>query len=302
VREADRDHVHLSRRGRRLRGNDPASRLLLLCVLVSACGLSPQFRPLDAPFVPSPEVVGLEMLRLAEVGTADVVYDLGSGDGRILIAAARDFGARGVGVELDASLIQRSNENAVRARVADRVSFIWQDLFVADIRPATVITLYLYQEVNLKLRPKLLRELRPGTRVVSHDYDMGEWRADRVLRVRSPEGVHTLHYWVVPADVAGRWQGTFSATSGSASMMTLGLQQRFQHVTGTLTTERREAPLTDATLRGSRLTFAASIDGEAGPIPARFQGRIDGDVMMGEARLVTAGSERTIAWTATRTP
>jgi SAM-dependent methyltransferase len=301
VREADRDQAHLSHCGRRLTGNDPASRLLLLCVLVSACGLSPPFRPLDAPFVPSPEMVGVEMLRLAEVNTADVVYDLGSGDGRIVIAAARDFGARGVGVELDASLIQRSNDNAVRAGVADRVSFIWQDLFAADIRPATVITLYLYQEVNLKLRPKLLRELRPGTRVVSHDYDMGEWPADRVLRVRSPEGVHTLHYWVVPADVAGRWQGTFPATSGSGSM-TLRLQQRFQQVTGTLTTDGRDAPLTDTTLRGNRLTFAASVDGEAGSVLASFQTQIDGELMMGEARLETAGSERTLAWTATRTP
>jgi hypothetical protein len=125
------------------------------------------------------------------------VYDLGSGDGRLVIAAAREFGARGVGVEIDARLVQDSRESALKAGVADRTRFLWQDIFQADIAPATIVTLYLSPELNLKLRPKLLRELRPGTRIVSHDFGMGDWRPDRTLRAQGPTREHVLHLWIV---------------------------------------------------------------------------------------------------------
>jgi SAM-dependent methyltransferase len=270
--------------------------LLLLCAVTAACGPRPHLRPLDAPFVPSPNVIGVEMLRLAAVTTADTVYDLGSGDGRVVIAAARHFGARGVGVELDASLIQQSNENAVRAGVADRVNFVWQDLFVADIQPATVVTLYLFQEVNLKLRPKLLRELRPGTRIVSHDYDMGDWQADRVLTVRTPEGVHTLHYWVVPADVDGTWRGTIGSTPGPGSII-LRLHQRFQKVTGAITVDGREGLIDEASLYGEVLAFSVSIEGGSRmPVEAR----VSGDTMTGAVRPGAEAPAGALAWTATR--
>jgi len=134
------------------------------------------------------------MLRLANVGRDDVVYDLGCGDGRIVIAAARQFGARGVGVDIDPQRVREARENAQRAGVADRVRFLRQDLFETDIREATVVTLYLLDELNMRLRPKLLRELRPGTRIVSHNFDMGDWKPQKRLRV---EG-RRIYLWVVP--------------------------------------------------------------------------------------------------------
>jgi ribosomal protein L11 methylase PrmA len=135
------------------------------------------------------------MLELARVTKDDVVYDLGSGDGRIVIMAAQRFGARGVGVEIDPHLVWEAHENAQRAGVADRVHFLVQDLFATDLRAATVVTLYLMQSVNLELRPKLWRELRPGTRVVSHDFHMGEWPPEQVVRV----GGSVIYAWTIPA-------------------------------------------------------------------------------------------------------
>jgi SAM-dependent methyltransferase len=153
----------------------------------------------DVPDVRTPLVVVNEMLRLASISAGDVVYDLGSGDGRILIAAARDRGARGVGLEIDPALVAESTERARRLGLADRVSFLQQDLFQADIRPATVVTLYLSPDLNRRLRPKLLSELRPGSRIVSHNFDMGDWPPSRTLQVSSNEGSHTLYLWIVPA-------------------------------------------------------------------------------------------------------
>jgi SAM-dependent methyltransferase len=152
----------------------------------------------DVPDVRTPLVVVNEMLRLGSVSPGDVVYDLGSGDGRILIAAARDRGARGVGLEIDPALVAESTERARRLGLADRVSFLQQDLFQADLRPATVVTLYLSPDLNRRLRPKLLSELRPGSRIVSHAFDMGDWVPARTLQVSSNEGSHTLYLWIVP--------------------------------------------------------------------------------------------------------
>ena len=135
------------------------------------------------------------MLRETRVGPQDVVYDLGSGDGRIVIAAARDFGARAVGVELDAKLVQDSRDAAFRAGVADRTTFIWKDIFDVDLSPATVVTIYLFPEVNARLVPKLKRELRPGARIVSHQFPLGEWTPDRWLQLESHVRRHTLLFW-----------------------------------------------------------------------------------------------------------
>jgi SAM-dependent methyltransferase len=176
----------------------PFGALVIVTALVAACAGTPTGTP-GILFVATPEQVGIEMLRLAGVTREDVVYDLGSGDGRVVIAAARDFGARGVGVELDGKLVQDSRESALKAGVADRVSFLWQDIFQADITGATVVALYLSPDLNLKLRPKLLRELRPGTRIVSHDFEMGDWRPDRTVRVKGPTREHAMHLWTVPA-------------------------------------------------------------------------------------------------------
>lgn len=151
----------------------------------------------DVPYVPTPEPVVAEMLRIANVNENDVIYDLGSGDGRIVITAAQEYGARGVGIDIDPALVQEANENAERTGVDDRVQFVQQDLFEADISEASVVTLYLLSDVNLKLRPKLLEELKPGTRIVSHAFDMGDWEPEQVVQVDG----RTIYYWVVPEEV-----------------------------------------------------------------------------------------------------
>lgn len=160
-----------------------------------------QPREADVPFVPTPQEVVNRMLEVANVNSNDVVYDLGSGDGRIVITAAQKYGARGTGIDINPQLIERSRANAEAAGVADRVQFRQQDLFQADLSNATVVTLYLLPEINLQIRDKLLRELRPGTRIVSHNFDMGEWKPDRVERVQSGVREHYVYYWVVPEQV-----------------------------------------------------------------------------------------------------
>jgi trans-aconitate methyltransferase len=152
----------------------------------------------EVPFVPTNEKVVDEMLKVAKVSGSDVLYDLGSGDGRIPITAAQRFGTRGVGIDIDPQRIKEANENAQKAKVTDKVRFIQGDLFNANLKDATVVTLYLLPDVNMRLRPKLLRELKPGTRVVSHNYDMGDWKPEQTIKVSLPSGDHTVYYWVVP--------------------------------------------------------------------------------------------------------
>jgi len=147
----------------------------------------------DVVFVPTPDEVVNAMLEVARVGPTDVLYDLGSGDGRIPIAAAKRFGTRGLGIDIDPQRIRDANANAVTAGVTDRVRFVQGDLFELDLAPATVITLYLLPELNLKLRPTLLK-LKPGTRIVSHDFSMGDWKPERTVRV----GNRTVYFWTVP--------------------------------------------------------------------------------------------------------
>lgn len=166
-----------------------------LALLLAACAPPPGA---DVPFLVTPHEIVEQMLRLARVGPDDVVYDLGSGDGRVVIAATRDFRARqAVGIEIDPALVTRSREYARRAGVADRVSFREQDLFQADLSSATVVTLYLTREVNLRLRPKLLAELQPGTRVVSFNFDMGDWEPTAMIRVDVSGRTTPVYLWVV---------------------------------------------------------------------------------------------------------
>ena len=169
--------------------------VLLFVAGVSGCARVPG---VEVPDVRTPPEVVTEILRLARVGPDDVVYDLGSGDGRIVIAAARKFGTRGVGIEIDPALIEVANENARQAGVTHLVRFVHGDIFVADFAQATVVTLYLLPELNLRLRPRLLTELAPGTRVVSHNYDMGSWVPQRSHRVTVDSRTHYIYFWVVP--------------------------------------------------------------------------------------------------------
>ena len=165
----------------------------LLSAAVLAADQQPKRTP-DIHFVPTPDDVVEAMLRLAEVDKNDVVYDLGSGDGRIPIMAARRFGARGVGIDLDPKLVAQATRNAQEAGVGDRVRFIEGDIFEADISPASVVTLYLLTSINERLRPKLLKDLRSGTRIVSHQFRMGDWQPDREIVV----DFRPLFLWRVP--------------------------------------------------------------------------------------------------------
>jgi len=152
----------------------------------------------EVPYVQTPARVVHDMLLLASVGPADVVYDLGAGDGRIVIAAARDFGARGVGVEIDLALVAQARRDAERAGVAQRVRFEAQDLFETDVREASVVTLYLSPEINARLRPRLLAQLRPGSRIVSHQFPIGDWAPARTIRMTVDGREHVLRLWIVP--------------------------------------------------------------------------------------------------------
>jgi len=245
-------------------------------------------RPRDVGFVATPMALVTGMLDLAAVADTDVVYDLGSGDGRIVIAAARR-GARGVGVELDPILVQESRASADTAGVGDRAEFRRGDLFATDLRPATVVTLYLGRELNQRLRPIFLRDLRPGTRVVSQAFDMGDWLPDSVVTIRSREVAATpVHLWVVPADVAGRWALAVGPGRTPAERLRLDLSQRYQTVNGTTTLDGATVRLADVRLRGDSLAF--SLDNR------RFTGRVSGD----SARGLVAAADGSPAWRAAR--
>lgn len=245
---------------------------------------------LDVPFVRAHDRVVDMMLDTAGVTADDVLYDLGCGDGRIVITAALRRGARGVGVDLDPLRVAESRENARRTGVTARVRFLEQDLFATDVREATVVALYLLPEVNLKLRPKLLAELRPGARVVSHQYDMGEWRPDRAVEM----GGLTVHLWVIPARADGRWTVRVEG-AGPPQQGELTLAQQFQEVSGSARLDGAEVRLEDVALRGAALSFTAPGPGGA----LRFQGRIDGDTLHGTATPAD-GHGPARPWTATR--
>jgi len=189
----------------------------------------------EVPFITSPDNVTLEMLQAARVGPTDHLIDLGSGDGRLVIVAAKRFGATGLGVDIVPDLVDKSLRTAREAGVADKVTFKVQDLFETDLRPATVISLYLLPDFNLKLRPSLLA-LKPGTRVVSHDWDMGDWKPDQTTVVPVPDKKVGLdksskvHLWVVPARIEGLWCG-----AGPLRDFSLRVKQHYQEVEATLT-------------------------------------------------------------------
>lgn len=200
---------------------------------------------LDVPFVPTDECVVEAMLNLGEVGPDDVLYDLGCGDGRILITAARDRNTRGIGVEIDPLRISEAMEEAAYNRVEYLLEFIEESLFTVDISEATVVTLYLLDSVNVELRPRLLSELRPGTRILSHAFSMGDWEADERLDL---VGV-TIYKWIVPAQIAGDWEWD----GLDDKRYSVSLQQKYQKITGTAWIEGEVVDLISAALCGDCL-------------------------------------------------
>lgn len=243
----------------------------------------------DVPYVPTSIETVHEMLRLAQVSDDDVVYDLGSGDGRIVITAARDYGARGVGIEIDPERISEANANAREAKVTDRVRFIQGDLFSADLSDATAVTLYLLPSVNVRLRPKLLAELPAGTPVVSHDFDMAEWEPDEHVEV----GYDDLYLWIIPAEVDGDWK----LLDGNGTTE-LKLKQEFQTFRGTATRDGRTLHVRNGRISGEDVSFEiAAADDPALPPIARYTGRVQGDQIEGS---VAAGEAAGAAWRARR--
>jgi len=254
------------------------------------------------PYVPTPQVVVDEMLRMAKVGPSDFVVDLGSGDGVIVLTAARRHKARGFGVDIDAELVKLSNSEAKRLGIADRVSFHVQDVFKADISRATVVTLYLLPGMMVNLQPKIFGELRPGTRVVSHDYHFADdWLPDDQLTWDVPEkekvnGVPsaTIYLWIVPARIAGRWQ-VKTAAPGGGEQFELAVKQVYQNFEGTVNLAGgRGVRLTQSRLRGEEISFAFPAGGDR----HLFRGKVSGDAMEGSVEL--AGGKGAARWSAIR--
>jgi hypothetical protein len=233
------------------------------------------------PYVPSPQSVVSDMLRYAEVGPNDFLIDLGSGDGRIVLTAAKVFGARGFGVEIKDELVKKSNEAAVKEGLADRVKFLKQDLFTTDLSQASVITMYLLPDTVNLLKDKFMRELRPGTRILSHDYPLTGWIPEKYVQMDLEDkvqisGVTTtlIYLYVVPAKVAGRWSARLPA-SLSRQAVTLSLRQQLTRVSGTAQVDGKEIPLEEVKLRGDRLSFRLS--GRKG----EFTGQVKGNAIEG---------------------
>ena len=269
--------------------------LALWCALLS----SPSHAqwPYDVPFVPSPQVVVDEMLRLAEVTKDDFVMDLGSGDGRILITAAQKFGARGIGVDLDASLIEQSLANAQTAGVSERVQFLRQDLFKTDLSQASVITLYLLPGVNMRLRPALLA-LKPGTRIVAHDFELGDWKPDVKVTLRK-----NAMLWIVPANVAGRWQLRVNFPEGER-VFDVEIRQQYQEIDGVVRiADAIPGGLWQTSLRGDKVRFAI-VDNVVRELEATmyFEGVARDGVMAGELRRGVGAAQTRHPWRAIRIP
>jgi SAM-dependent methyltransferase len=263
------------------------SRLLLAATLAAALGAcatqdtgDATYRPWlgqagkDVMWVPTLDTLVMPMLEAAAVTKDDVVYDLGSGDGKIPIWAARRFGARAVGIEYDPKLSALAQRNAERAGVTDRVRMVTGDIFKEDFSSATVVTLYLGRDLNLKLRPTLLA-MRPGTRVVSNSFDMDTWEPDRTIRI--PEQ-NPVFLWIVPARVEGEWEVTGLPDARGA---TLRLAQAFQKVSGTLSDGARTLGAVQGRLDGTRL--ALEIAGAPGTAPRRIEASVDGGTLRGDA-------------------
>ena len=278
--------------------------VLVLGALASAASaLAQDFG--DTPYVQTPQNVVDKMLEIAKVGPRDFVIDLGSGDGRMIITAAKKHGARGFGVDLDRRLVALANRNAAQAGVADRAVFYERDLHQTDVRRATVMTLYLLPEVNLMIRPKLLSTLRPGTRIVSHDYDMGEWAPELSLVMDAPgktvgrDMKSKVFYWVVPATVSGTWRWQV-AGAGATRDFDLAAEQLFQTFDGTVVSEGRSGKIEGGRLAGDRVSFMTTIDDGGGATRYEFSGRIAGDRIKGEMAMSRNGKTRKTPWAATR--
>ena len=272
---------------------------VLLALILGPAGEAAQQKQLDVPFVPTKYPVVDEMLKMANVQKADFVYDLGCGDGRLVIGAAQKYGARGVGFDIDPERIQESKDNAIKAGVTNLVKFHEQDLFQADFHEATVMTLYLLTSVNLKLRPKLLRDLRPGTRIVSHNFGMGEWKADETSEVMVDDISHDVYLWIIPANVSGTWTW---AMDKPAVKVEMALTQYFQVPAGGAKIGGVAAEIKNLTLKGDQIRFTMERPVEGKIVPLIFEGKAGGHFLSGTIKLQSGGKDIVWEWKAQRNP
>jgi hypothetical protein len=256
----------------------------------------------EVPYESTPMAVVNAMLKMAAVGPGQFLIDLGSGDGRIVITAAKKFGVRGLGVDRNQKLVELSRQYAKEEGVSGRTAFYVQDLFSTDLRKADVVTLYLVPEVNLRLRPKLLKELRPGARVVSHDYHMGDWRPDQIMVLdvsRTDYGNSILYLWTIPAQAAGIWTWRLPF-AGEEQKVELKLDQAFQDIQGVAGNGKGNWRLFQTSLKGPCINFSLVSEVNQRLVRQDYEGVIQGDRMEGTVRLSGAVEETRRKWRAVK--
>jgi SAM-dependent methyltransferase len=276
---------------------------LLFCATATVSAQSWAWDDGTTPFVVSPDAVVERMLYLAAPRAGEKLIDLGSGDGRIVIEAAKRFGAQGVGVDIDPNLVRLANENAQKAGVESLATFRVQDLFETSLRGIDVVTMYLLPEVNRQLLPKFIDQLRPGARIVSHDYDLGPWPFDEVIelglaeKMVGPLGRSRVFLWVVPGDARGRWTSELPELGGSWQF---DVQQKFQILDVDARSAGKEMVVRGARLRGEviRLAVTGMVGGKG--YNMLFTGKLDGKQITGDVRVSDGERNRTLPWKATR--
>jgi len=284
-----------------------ARRILAAALLLAAAaGVRAQAFE-GGPFVPTPQNVVDAMLQIADVKRDDVLIDLGSGDGRIVITAAQKFGTRGFGVDIDPVNVSNARAEAERAGVSERATFSVGDLFNTDLTKASVITLYLLPEANLKLRPLLFRQLKPGARVVSHDFDMGDWQPDGRITLAVPDKSYgpptsTVFFWVMPENAAGRWQWQMRVAGGNRDF-NVTIDQLYQHIELKPLVAGGPAKVLFQKLRNDQISFTLVRDfGLPQDVHFEFSGRVHGDTIRGRVRIIgeRASGSRFEGWAAKR--
>lgn len=281
---------------------------LALALVLPLCALSAEDKERgvgDVVYVPTPQIVVDEMLKMAKAGPKDFIIDLGSGDGRMVITAAKKFGTRGFGVDLSDDLLAEARAGAKAAGVADRAEFRKQNLFETELGQATILSTYLLPEMNEKLRPKILA-LPPGTRVVAHDYHMGEWLPDETKTLSVPEkivgtpGISYTYLWIVPAKVAGRWQSEFKHGTGSTALE-FEFTQTFQIIGGSAKIGTQTLKLPDSRMSGEQIAF--TVFAKAGDVASRheFRGTVKGDGIEGTVAVGSGNTQKQYPWTAKMT-
>ena len=280
-----------------------AAVLLSVAAFAAAAPVRAQTGVGDVVYVPTPQIVVDEMLMMAKINKSDYLIDLGSGDGRFVITAAKKHGAKALGVDLDTYLLKVANENARKENVTERVTFREQNLFETDLAGATVVSTYLLPEMNLKLRSKILK-LKPGTRVVAHDYNMGDWYPDEQKTLVVPEkkvgnaGISYIFSWVVPALVAGKWQSQINV-GGKDIAYEFDMEQFFQNIDGDASAGAMRGEMRGK-MTGEQVKF--SLTGKSGQKLERheFQGQVAGEAISGTVRIGEGASQRQAPWTARR--